>query len=531
MSETIFSRLFLGLDTREFRNGIRNMDRDLQGFSKNVKNIGNIIGATFAVGVIQDFAMEAVKLGDQLAAAEKGFQRFGTTADLDTLKKSTKGMVSEVKLLQQAIQAGNFGIPIKELGTLFEFAQRRAKETGQEVDFLTNSIVTGIGRKSPLILDNLGISAVQLKERLGGVSAEAASIADVTKVVADIAKEELGKMGKSTDSATDKVAQMATKWEDFKADFGQVIAPSVISTIEGITKAASGLGTFLSKAFEGVAVAASLPFGGTANAQNRQEYYKQVGATKGPNLQKMYFEATGMRSAPVDPIKDTTKAIADQGVTAVKTVQDLTRYKEAVKDLLEFNEMAPDYFEELNAELFKGSDYWFTYGERMADALDTTALEEFMHSFDETIDEVIPGIVDLSSQYERLNGVIGAVAGTIGNVLNESFTAALTNGEDFFKVFLDGLKKMAMQLAATAAAALALSIILASMGVGKGASIGKLFKVVGGQMGLPGLSGSSFNPLTGNVEGGLFGGRTTLRGNDIFLANSRSGYDLGRIGG
>jgi hypothetical protein len=90
---------------------------------------------------------------------------------------------------------------------------------------------------------------------------------------------------------------------------------------------------------------------------------------------------------------------------------------------------------------------------------------------------------------------------------------------------------MAIQLAATAGAALALSVILKSLGIGGGATIGQIFKVVGGQMGLPGLSGSSFNPLTGNVEGGLFGGRTTLRGNDIFLANSRSGYDLGRIGG
>jgi hypothetical protein len=41
---------------------------------------------------------------------------------------------------------------------------------------------------------------------------------------------------------------------------------------------------------------------------------------------------------------------------------------------------------------------------------------------------------------------------------------------------------------------------------------------------------TTFNAATGMVENGLFGGRTTLRGNDIYLANSRSGYDLGRIG-
>ena len=38
------------------------------------------LDASFAVGIIQDFTMEAVKLGDQLTAAEQGFRRFGDAA-------------------------------------------------------------------------------------------------------------------------------------------------------------------------------------------------------------------------------------------------------------------------------------------------------------------------------------------------------------------------------------------------------------------------------------------------------------------
>ena len=148
MADQIISRLLLGLDTREFRNGIRQADRELKDWSKGINKIGELIGAAFAVGVIADFTMEAVKLGDQLNAAAKGFERFGNAADLEALREATGGMVSDVKLMQQAIQAGNFGIPIEELGNLFAFAQQRAKETGQEVDYLTQSIVTGIGRIS-----------------------------------------------------------------------------------------------------------------------------------------------------------------------------------------------------------------------------------------------------------------------------------------------------------------------------------------------------------------------------------------------
>jgi hypothetical protein len=166
----------------------------------------------------------------------------------------------------------------------------------------------------------------------------------------------------------------------------------------------------------------------------------------------------------------------------------------------------------------------------MADALDTTALEDFANTWTDTVEETIPGIVDVVTQYQNLNGIINTVAGTIGNVLQQSFSAALTNGEDFFKVLLDGLKKMALQLAATAGAALALSIILKSMGIGAGVSLGNIFKVVGGQMGLPGLTGSTFNPLTGSVDGGLnFTGRVS--GQDLLLSTVRSGTNYQRGGG
>ena len=525
MADQIISRLLLGLDTREFRNGIRNLDRDLQGFSKNIQNLGGFIGATFAVGVIQDFTMEAVKLGDQLAAAEQGFQRFGNAADLEKLKASTKGMVSEVKLLQQAIQAGNFGIPIQELGDLFAFAQARARETGQEVDYLTQSIVTGIGRKSPLILDNLGISAIQLKERLGGVSAEAATIGDVTKAVSAIAKEELAKMGTSTLNATEEVTQFATEWEDFKADFGRAIAPAVVTSLRWIKKELKEIRDFAIDVYNlpglGLKGLADLTTGllGTTG-----------GATmsKAPNYAELYKQAFPQKEET--PIQKTTAAIADQGKAIKSTIQDLERYNDSVRELLAFNETAPDYLEEVNNELFAGSDYWFTYGERMADALDTTALEDFANTWTDTVEETIPGIVDVVTQYQNLNGVINAVAGTIGNVLQQSFSAALTNGEDFFKVLLDGLKKMALQLAATAGAALALSVILKSMGIGAGVSLGNIFKVVGGQMGLPGLTGSTFNPLTGSVDGGLnFTGRVS--GQDLLLSTVRSGTNYQRGGG
>jgi hypothetical protein len=529
MADQIISRLLLGLDTREFRNGIRNADRSLQDFSKNVQNIGNLIGASFAVGIIQDFTMEAVKLGDQLTAAEQGFRRFGDAADLDALRKSTRGMVSDVQLLQQSIQAGNFGIPIKELGNLFAFAQQRAKETGQAVDYLTQSIVTGIGRKSPLILDNLGISAVQLREKLGGVSAEAASIAEVTKAVGEIASQELAKMASATTNATDEVTQFQVEWQNFKAEFGQAIAPAVIASMRFIKKEIKDANKFVNDLAEG--------FG---NVLNKASQFVTGGAQLGSgsgllkpgqmkNLAQQYFDATGNTKAADQPITKTTTAV-DVQAKAVKTATTaLIDYNAILERTASINSDVSAFFTDLNSELFAGTQYWYDYGDRMAEALDTSALEDFMTYHQQMEDEVIPGIVNVVAEYNRLNGIINATASTIGNVLQQSFSAALVNGEDFFKVLLDGLKKMALQLAATAGAALALSIILKSLGIGGGAGIGQLFKVVGGQMGLPGLGGSSFNPNTGLVENLNFTGRVS--GSDLLLNNTRNLTNYGRSGG
>ena len=556
MADTIISRLLLGLDTREFRNGIRNADRGLQEFSKNIQNIGNLIGASFAVGIIQDFTIEAVKLGDQLSAAGKGFERFGDAADLNELRKSTRGMVTDVQLLQQAVQAGNFGIPIEELGNLFAFAQQRAKETGQEVDYLTDSIVKGIGRKSPLILDNLGISAVALKEKLGGVAAETASIAEVTKAVSEIATEELAKMGGSADDTTTKTKQLATAWENWKARSGQVISEQTgqISNFLLQIEFAKQILTTLVPGALGRFFFGSNDEGGSNFARAMetvtQTIEEQQRAIDGVKRAYNVFNPEAVKVVTtLSSLKDDLKTLQEEFETVdVSTARftELRKEIEKVQARLRAltntkTESAPKgevvdpsitsgILDDITADLFKGSMSWLQYEEAMVDALDPSPLENFMVYHQDMTDEIIPGIQEIVTNYDRLNKTISTTASVLGNVLQESFEAALVNGEDFFKVLLDGLKKMAMRLAATAAAAFALSIALKSMGIGNGASLGNIFKVVGGQMGIPGLGGSSFNPTTGVVEGGLFGGRTTLRGNDIYLANSRSGYDLGRIG-
>ena len=539
MADTIISRLLLTLDTKEFRNGIRQADREMQNFSKNIQNIGNVIGASFAVGAIQDFAFEAVKLGDQLTAATVGFERFGNAADMDALRKATKGMVSDVQLMQQAIQAGNFGIPIQELGTLFAFAQQRAKETGQEVDYLTNSIVTGIGRKSPLILDNLGISASMLREKLGGVSAEAATIAEVTKAVGEIASEELAKMGSSADDTTTKTKQLATAWENWKAKTGQTISEQT-NTL--------------------------------SNFAMKVEFVKQLITTLVPGaLGKFFFgsndpEGSNFKRAMdsvTQAIQEQNRAIQDTKRTyevfnPVKTVTTLTSLKERLKELqeqFEVTDISTAKFKELRKEieLLQTRISNLTNPEKALPKSETIelaskGLKEVGNSvagMQIQVQKAIPSINDLNTAYVDINrqqAIFNELGGTMGRILSESFNAALVNGESFFKTFINGLKQMVAQILATAAAAAALAVALMALGIPgvKGLNFGQtfsgLYKAMGGMGGQFLDMGSSVPTMVGAGAGmiggaGLGGGRTVLRGNDIFVSNSRTNFDISRIGG
>lgn len=188
--------------------------------------VGAALGVAFGAQQLVQFGKEAVTLASQMEGVERAFKRIGGANSanlLDGLRKATRGTVSDLVLMQKAVQASNFKIPLENLASLFKFAQARARETGESVEYLTNSIVLGIGRKSPLILDNLGISAVELRERLNGVGVEAANVGDIAQIIGDIAEEELAKMGDQADTTADKLAQMGTAYTNALTKGGEAI--------------------------------------------------------------------------------------------------------------------------------------------------------------------------------------------------------------------------------------------------------------------------------------------------------------------
>jgi hypothetical protein len=217
----------IGADLAEFRSAMQNVDRTLGGLSSKFNAVGGMIAGAFAVNGIQQFVTETSRLAGQADGVRVAFQRMAPAGMLEDLRKSTRGTVSDLELMQNAVKAGNFGIPLKEMGTLLEFASRRAQETGDSVDYLVQSIVTGIGRKSPMILDNLGISTSRLKAEFNGAAIEAQSIGQVTAAVAKIAKEEMSKAGTATITAADAAAQVTAQMTNLQVAIGDRLNQSM----------------------------------------------------------------------------------------------------------------------------------------------------------------------------------------------------------------------------------------------------------------------------------------------------------------
>ena len=208
---SIFVRL--GLKSDEFSKGIKQSEGQLSSFKGVVGKIGGAIAGAFTVDKIVQFTKEAYKLAGQAQGVYNAFSRLNRPGLLNDLKEATRGTTDELKLMQTAVQANNFKIPLDQLATYLKFATNRAIETGESVDYLVNSLVLGIGRKSPLILDNLSISTVRLREEL-------AKTGDMAKAVGNIIEEEMKKGGDAIETSAVKTQKLGAAWKNFMTSVG-----------------------------------------------------------------------------------------------------------------------------------------------------------------------------------------------------------------------------------------------------------------------------------------------------------------------
>ncbi|WP_160067591.1 hypothetical protein [Sphingobacterium bovisgrunnientis] len=175
----------------------------------SIQGIAGVMGIAFGTQQLVSFGKELFSIAQRAEGVELAFARIGDPTALDRLRVATKGTVSDLDLMTQAVRADKFRIPMDVLAKGLEFARRRANETGQSIDYLTESFVNGLGRQSKLILDNLGISTIELSE-------EIEKTGNFMKAVSNIMDKDLSRGGQVIDMLSDKTDRLAARWENVK---------------------------------------------------------------------------------------------------------------------------------------------------------------------------------------------------------------------------------------------------------------------------------------------------------------------------
>lgn len=184
-----------------------------------VKGIETFVGwGKSLLGTLSDSVDKSIELAESANGITHAFEKIGTADYLQELRTATKGTVSDIELMKAAVKAKDFRIPLEDLGKYLSFAQLKAQQTGQSLDYMVDSIVTGLGRKSPMILDNLGLSAAEIKE-------QTEKTGDFMKGVAKIVENNLAQAGETYISAADRAAQRTVELENAQRSLGEVLLP------------------------------------------------------------------------------------------------------------------------------------------------------------------------------------------------------------------------------------------------------------------------------------------------------------------
>lgn len=233
---------------RQLQEEVRKFNKELDGTSKGTAAVGVSLGGVYnavrlalTAGLIREAANAAIEmtaLAGKIEGVKRAFDKLPNSILLmEELKQRTHGALTELELMQKALQARNFGIPIEQLGKLLEFAAIKSQQTGISIQYLTDSIVTGLGRESIKILDNLQIDIGKLKARMQETGLS------MRQVVGDIVNEELKKMGGYLETGETLVNRLKTSWTQFIQEASKTMEQS--GFIRQLTESFENLAIFM----------------------------------------------------------------------------------------------------------------------------------------------------------------------------------------------------------------------------------------------------------------------------------------------
>jgi hypothetical protein len=209
-----------------------------------------LVNFAMAMGIKQliDFTKQAAKVESMSRAFNtlSGGVESGTVA-LEKLKAATNGTMNEFDLFQQANNAMVLGITKNsdEMAEMFDIAQRLGRALGVDTKRSVESLITGIGRQSRLMLDNIGI-IVKADEAYGkyaeklGTTADKLSDADkktaFLEATMESARAKVALLGAETESSQDSFDRFSATMSDLSVLVGERLKGAFSGAMDAFVK-------------------------------------------------------------------------------------------------------------------------------------------------------------------------------------------------------------------------------------------------------------------------------------------------------
>lgn len=205
--------------------GLKKLQTNTDSVSSGMKAAFNkitiaVAATTAAIGGATAAIMSMASRAGKIESLSLGFERnFGDMEKaLESFRKASAGMVSDFDLMQTANRAALLGVTtdVEKLSGLMVTARLRGREMGMDMTQAFSDIVTGIGRGSPLILDNLGIKIPDALTKSMESMDEAAKVQALLNYAIEDGARIAGEYGDVNMTAGEKVEALKSKVVNLK---------------------------------------------------------------------------------------------------------------------------------------------------------------------------------------------------------------------------------------------------------------------------------------------------------------------------
>jgi hypothetical protein len=230
---------------------LKDMSSDLKGVKSEMNNTSGSLtklasGFTLVAAAYKafDFLKESAAMAVEIDGLTQSYERLtaemgiNAEANLESLRDLSKGTISNKDLILAANRAMTLGVAKnqEEFNSLMQIARLRARDMGLTTTQAFDNIVTGIGRASPMILDNLGILIKQeaAQERyaksLGKTTEELTANEQKEALKMAVLEEGMAGVKRAGDLSltyAERMARQTVAVENLKTTIGQALAPTL----------------------------------------------------------------------------------------------------------------------------------------------------------------------------------------------------------------------------------------------------------------------------------------------------------------